>query len=259
MQIGPKVLFLDEEISKTIYATYPSKKPQYMKSEDIIQDWFMICAAWKWKGSSKINSVSLIDDMKRYKNNPFDDYHVVKTLHEVISEADVLVGHNMERFDWLKFMERSICHKLEPIDKPKIVDTMKMAQKAGFSYKSLAYVSKRLKTTEKAKHDGNDMWIDIVRGRAEGRIKECVKYCKGDIKPCEDLYDRLSPYMPSQMLPNANLWRGEGIVCCTHCGSTDYVHKGHRYSNISKRKRYRCNECKRFFCDGKSIKRAVMR
>ena len=257
----PKILILDTEISKTIYATYPSKKPQYMGHQDIIQDWFMICAAWKWRGAKKINSVSLIDDMKRYNKNKFDDYHVVKTIHDVISEADALVGHNMERFDWPKFLERIICHGLPPIDKPKIIDTMKMAARVGFSYKSIAYLSKRLNVSEKQKNSGNEMWMAIVHGKGKEHIEECVEYCEHDIPPAEDLYDRLAPYLPSSMDINQNLFRGDGVVCCTHCGSTEYIHKGHRYSTVHKINRYQCKDenCGRFFTDGKAIKRVVMR
>lgn len=259
VKAGPRILIFDSEIAKTLYATYPSYKPVKLRAEDIIQDWFTICTAWKWVGSKKINCVSIIDDKKRYEKNKFDDYHVIKTFYDVIKEADVIVGHNMERFDWQKFMERVICHRLPPLPAPKIVDSMKMAKKFGFSYKSLAYLTKRLNLREKLKNGGNDMWNAIVQGKGREHVEECVVYCKGDIEPAEDLYNRLAPYVPNSMLPNMNLYRGTGVQCCPCCSSNEFTKDGFLYTPTTKKQRYHCNECGKYFTDAKSLKRVVMR
>jgi hypothetical protein len=256
---APKVLFMDEEISKTIYATYPSNKPQYLKHTDIIQDWFMICAAWRWRGAKKVNSVSLLDDSKRYKKNKFDDYHVVKTLRDVVAETDVLVGHNMANFDWKKLLERVIYHGMEPMPMPKIVDTLAMSRRVGFSYKNLDYLTKRLDISRKKDHSGNDMWMAIVQGQGEEPIKECVRYCKGDVPACEELFEKMLPYIGTSIGVNCNLVRGKGIMCCPKCSSLEYQKRGYIYTNVTQKQRYQCYDCKSWFTDGKTIRKAVMR
>ena len=259
MTPSAKILVMDEEISKTIYGCYPSQKPQYLGHQDIIQDWFMICAAWRWKGAKKINCVSLLDDPKRYKKNPFDDYHVVKTLRDVVAEADAIAGHNMENFDWKKLLERMAFYKLDPLPEIKIIDTLKMARKIGFSYANLDYLTKRLSLSEKAETTGNKMWMNIVQGKGPEAIKECVAYCKRDIPPAEELLDRLLPYLPARYGINENLFRGDGVDCCPSCGSTNFQKAGFKVTAVGKYPRCNCQDCGRWFQSGKVVKRVLMR
>ena len=92
----PRLVVLDIETSKTIYGCYPQKKPQYLSHKDIIQDWFVICAAWKWIGHKPIHTVSLLDDKPRYKASYIDDLYVVQTLHTVLSKSDAVIGHTVD-------------------------------------------------------------------------------------------------------------------------------------------------------------------
>lgn len=219
----------------------------------------MICAAWRWKGAKKINAVSLLDDPKRYKKNPFDDYHVVKTLRDVVSEADAIAGHNMDNFDWKKLLERMAFYKLPPLPEIKIIDTLKMARKIGFSYANLDYLTKRLSLSEKQETRGNAMWMEIVQGKGPASIKECVEYCKKDIPPAEELLDRLLPYLPSRYGINQNLFRGDGVECCPKCGSTHFISQGSRVTATGKYNRYQCQDCGGWFSSGKRTKGVLMR
>jgi DNA polymerase elongation subunit (family B) len=248
----PKILIFDIETSLDIIAAYGLGE-QYHSPDNIIQGWGMICFSWKWLGGSKIYDYSLIDDMKRFKKDHHDDYSVVKRLHEVISDAEIMVGHNMANFDWKKFMSRVIYHGLPPIDRPLIIDTLKEARKiAKFTSNKMSYLAKHLKIENKMHHSG-DMWLRILKGDVSA-VKEAVSYCRGDIRTTEALYLRLRPYMTSH--PNHNLWRGDGIECCPNCNSDNIVKEGTRRIRAGTYQRYKCNDCGAYM-RGKKVSKKI--
>lgn len=257
MNPAPKHLFFDTETSLAIYAAYPSNKPQYLGAHNLLQDWFMICAAWQWGGQKNITSVSLIDDMKRFKKNPFDDYHVVKTLADCVREADCVIGHNMARFDMKKLTARLIYHRLDPLPPVKIIDTLAIAKSiAGFSHNSLAHLGKHFGVRQKKIHNP-DMWLRIIRGDIEA-VKEAIPYCKGDIPPLVDLYNVLLPYAKNNQTLNLNLWRGEGIDCCPKCSGDNLQSAGFRATVSGKYRRFRCMDCGSWSM-GKVVKRVSIK
>jgi len=251
-QPEPKTLVFDIETSLDILAAYGLKE-QYHSPSNIIQDWFVICVAWKWLGCKRVYDFSILDDIKRWVNDHSDDYAVVKRLHEVLSDAEIIVGHNVQNFDWKKFMARVIYHGLPPIDRPLIVDTLKEARKiAKFTSNKMDYLAKHLKIENKL-HHAPDMWLRILRGEAAA-VKEAVKYCRGDIATTEALYLRLRPYMASH--PNRNLWRGDGIECCPKCGGEHLNKHKARFTTTGKYMQYHCQDCGGY-CQGTKRIKAV--
>jgi DNA polymerase elongation subunit (family B) len=110
---SPRIVIWDVENSHSLAAIF-SLYNDYISHENIVQEKFLICAAWKELGETKVHTVSILDDPKRFAKNPHDDYHVIKTLHKVLSEADVIVAHNGDQFD-IKLTEgRMLYHGLYP-------------------------------------------------------------------------------------------------------------------------------------------------
>lgn len=256
MKLAPKTLIFDIETSLCLYAAYPSNKPQYLRDDNLIQDWYMICFGWQWEDHTKIHAYSLLDDKKRFAKYPTDDYAVVKKLHELVSEADAIVGHNMGRFDFKKLKARVIFHGLPPLPDVKVIDTLTQAKKASFTHNKLGFLNKQLGLAQKESHSP-DMWLKILKGDAKA-VEEAVKYCKADITATMELYKKLKPYMPKNALPNVNLWRGDGIECCPSCGSDDINKDAWSYSATVKRQRYECLSCRRRFTSKKAVKTVNM-
>src|SRR6266404_2277521 len=90
MNKAPRVLVYDIETSHNIVAQF-DPKDQYTQHHNILVERFIICAAWRWLGEKTVHTVQI--------DKPFDDYKVVKKLHEVMSEADCVVAHFGDRFD----------------------------------------------------------------------------------------------------------------------------------------------------------------
>ncbi len=194
--------------------------------------------------------------MKRFKRDPFDDYHIVKTIHEVLSEADVIIGHNMQGFDWKKLMARIIYHNLPPLNPPKIIDTLKEARKFKFTSNKLSSLCKHLGIEQKLEHS-KDMWLRILKGD-QSAIREAVKYCRGDIVSTMALYKRLRPYMTTTVV-NQNLWRAKEIECCVACSSEHLKKNGFKVTTAGKFQAYLCMDCGKWMYGTKSIKRVSIK
>lgn len=258
MKFSPSVFFFDTEIAKSLYAKFPPRKPEYDSYHNVIRDWWIICWKGQWEDSKKIIGASVTDNEKRWKKDPMDDYHPVKELYEQVKDADVLVGHNMDKFDWMKFMARVTYHKMLPLAKPKIIDTWQMAKSIGqYTSNSLGYLTEHHGLATKASNRGNDMWNDVVRHiinrddkAARAVIKEVMDYCGPDVTACKELYHFLLPYAPQRFRLNANLYRGEGVECCPVCEHEELMQRGYALTVTGKYPRYQCKKCGSW-CQGK--------
>ena len=234
----PKILLWDVENTHNIVATFGMWNVN-ITHKQILQEWFMLCAAWKWLGEKKISSVSLLDDIPRFKKDFTDDYFVIKTLHGVLSEADAIVAHNGDKFDLRKFNARAVKHGLKPIPKMVTIDTLKIAkQHFNFNHNKLDYLGHYLGVGQKIDTD-IELWLDCLKGDVNA-IKKMVVYNKGDITLLENVFRILAPYAEAKL--NFNHFFGEGHVCPT-CGSEDLQRRGFRLTRVSKFQRFQCNSC----------------
>jgi len=250
--IAPRILVCDIEISFDIIATYGLRE-QYHSPENIIQDWFMICFAWQWLDGDKVHAYSLLNDPKRFRADRTDDYAVVKRLHKLMSEADIVIGHNFDRFDWKKFYGKVMVYGLPPISKPLIVDTYKEAKKlAVFTSNKLDYLTKHFDVENLKQKHASDMWLKILLYGDRKAIREAVGYCKGDISATKDLYLRMRPYMEAH--PNLNLWRADGIECCTACNGTHLNKHKNKITRTGRYMQYQCQDCGKIMAGVKRVK-----
>jgi len=117
-----KIILWDVETAPLIVTSWGLFKP-FLSHENIIEDSSLICAAWKTYGEKEIESVAI------NAANPRNDLKVVKTLRAALASADVLVGHNGDKFDLKVFNARLACHGLDPLPPIKTIDTLKVARK----------------------------------------------------------------------------------------------------------------------------------
>jgi hypothetical protein len=247
-----RVLLYDLETSPIIAAVW-GLYDQNIQYDSILQEWFIICASWKWLDEKQIKTASILDNPKLWVEDHTNDYPVVKALYDAISQADVIVAHNNNGFDWKKFMARVVYHKLPPIPSPLMVDTLKEARRFKFTSNKLDDLSTHLGLDRKIELK-KGLWLKASQGDAKS-IKELARYNKGDIPPLEDLYLRLRPYMTSH--PNWNLHSNK--PCCPKCGGTNYQSRGVQRYGVSMFQRYRCNDCGTWFREKHSLKRARFR
>lgn len=236
----PRVVLYDIETSHNLVAKF-SLREEYVPHTNIIQERFVICGAWKVLGEKRVHAVSLLDDKARYRKNPHDDYHVVETLCEVLSGADVIVAHNGDKFDWKWLAGRALVQGLPPMPPVPSIDTLKAARRA-FCLNSnrLDYLGKLLGFGGKTSTPPG-LWIDVLKGDQKA-IHTMVDYNKRDVELLEQVFRKLQPFIPDHF--NRQL---VGAIGCPRCGSNKMQARGEQRSLTQVYQRFQCRDCGGWF------------
>ncbi len=211
---------------------------RYHKHHDIVRDWTIFSFAWKWLGeASKCVSVSSKD--------VFNDEAVVRQAYDILSQADIWVGHNVDRFDVKKLNARFAIYGLPKLPKKQTVDTLKLARKDyAFTSNSLSYLCQYLNVG--VYKDSPPDWIKIKQGCPEA-LANMRHYNRVDCDATEALYLFLNPRQDTP--PNLNLYdrkkdiAGKLMPCCKACGSPEITESGQRYYQKRVVPQYRCTKC----------------
>lgn len=229
----PKILFFDIETSQIIMGAF-DLKPRWGNHQDIIEDYFMICAAWKWEGDSKIYDACVP------ANNITNDKRVVKKLAEAISKSDIVVGHNIDKFDVKKFNTRLIYHKLDPISMPQTVDTLKVAKKEfSFTSNKLDYITNFLGVGGKTDNT-RGLWR-LITLRDSSALKEMLRYNRNDVRIQQRAYNRMKGFITNH--PNMNVILESTTLVCKNCGSKKLIKHGVKLTKTGKYQKYQCSDC----------------
>jgi uncharacterized protein YprB with RNaseH-like and TPR domain len=240
----PKVIIFDVETAPMVTATF-SLYPENIGHNNIIEDWFMICAAWKELGKKKVESIAI---KKKGK-----DKDVVSVLRDALADADILIAHNGAKFDIKKLNTRLIYHRLKPMPKIPMVDTLKEVRKiSAHSSNRLDYLGQALGVGKK-QETTYGLWLRAMKGDREA-IAEMVKYNIQDVILNEKVYNILRPYMDSH--PHMGVLSGGDRLSCPKCGSVEVSLNGSRVSVQGiVQQRYQCRECFGFFAMPKGVKK----
>lgn len=238
-----KILIYDLEVSTTKLEieTYDLKQyTQYLNHKDIVRDYIIHGVAYKWLGDehyTKCLSVS--------PRAPLNDEIVVRNFHDIVSQADVIIGHNMDQFDIKKLNTRFLKYGLPCIPKVQTVDTLKVARKHfKLTSNSLAYIAKFLELD--IEKDASPDWAAIRAGDADA-LEYMRRYNKRDVDVTEKVYLRLREWMDNH--PNLNIIApvkdiaGGIVTCCDTCQSPNIIKHGYQYGRNTVKQRYACKDC----------------
>lgn len=232
-----KILLWDIETSPLVMRVWNLWDPP-AKYENIIEETTLLSVAWKWLGSKEVDCLAI------KPTRPRDDKALVKATHRILSQADVLVGHNGDRFDLRRFNTRAIKHGLPPLPPIPTIDTLKVAKRYfGFNSNRLDYLGEFLGVGKKLKTEPQ-LWTRVLEGDREA-ILLMERYNKQDVTLLEKVYLALRPFIRNH--PNANLHGGNGTRC-PNCESESLVKQGFKYQRTTKRQQYRCRECGAWSC-----------
>jgi len=239
----PRILIYDLETSYNVVAAFQLKQDGYIPHTNILRERYIISVSWCWLGEKAVHAVSVLDDPKRFAKNPADDRFVVEKLHELFSEADVLVAHNGSQFDDKYVATRCLYHNLPPLPPVNSIDTCKVArQKFLFNSNSLDYLARYLKIGKKKETPGG-LWLKALAGDKDA-IRVMVDYNKHDTLLLRKVFLRLRPYIPNCM--NRELF---GHVGCPDCGSKKIQSRGTYYAETRTYRKWQCQakNCMRWF------------
>lgn len=238
-----KRLFLDIETSYSVVATF-SLWPKAISHDCILEDWYIICASWKWEGKKEIHNA------KTYTNN---DKKICKALSKAIIEADELVYHNGRKFDYKKINTRILVNGLPPIPKPRETDTLVQARKHfSFTSNRLDYIAKLLVDDAKIANKPG-LWMEALK-KNKGAIDSMAKYCDHDVVILEKVFDKIRPHIELGFNQNINEILGDK---CTSCGGDDLQSRGWYYTLTCKYRRYQCKTCGKWCRSGNREKYTI--
>jgi hypothetical protein len=207
---------------------------------------YILCYSAKWLN----DDVVLYDDGRGGKKDTdaprkMHEKLLLETLIPLLDEADMVVGHNLTKFDMSKIRGRCLVHRL-PIPSPyKEIDTCAAARREfGFESNSLEFLSEVLQIKHrKSDHSlfpGYKLWAECLAGNPDA-WKSMQDYNVVDIRTTEDLYLVMRPYMRQH--PNVNVMDEDIAVSCTKCGSHKIIKDGYAYTNAGKYQAYSCKSC----------------
>lgn len=250
-----KVIYLDAENSRMVvefptYSLYGNDRiePKYIK-----HDWHFTCVSWaelnlQHQKVGKIECVSLLDDMKRFNKDHRDDYVIVKKLHEVLKDCDILIGHNLQSFDFPKLNYKFAKYGLSALDNPVIVDTLRAARKYFRSTSnSLYFLAKEFNVALK-----DDLPKGVMHKADEGDVKSLkrlISYNKQDIRAGSELYFKMLPFIKNH--PDIRKIMGmvekpselNDLKVCATCGSSNVRKNGTRVTKTGRFQAYHCGDC----------------
>ena len=232
-----KVLLVDLETAPLLGYTWGVWETNVLA---VKKDWYILSFVAKWQGSNKIISSSL-PDFKGFKKDKEDDSGVVGELWKLFNEADVIVAHNGNDFDFKKANARFIVHGLIPPTPYQTVDTKLVAKKYfKFDSNSLDELGRYLGLGRKESTGGFKTWFECMAGDMTA-WKRMMKYNKQDVLLLEKIYDKLKPWMTNH--PNLGLIKDKP-QCCPICGQAGRLQaRGFAITRVSRKRRYQCNSC----------------
>jgi hypothetical protein len=222
---------------------------QNVAPTQMIRDWFMLSWSAKWLNDSEIMSdVVTPREAKKHK-----DKRIMKSLHRLIDEADIIIAHYGNGFDIPKMNTRFIINGLNPPSPYQSIDTKQVAAKGfGFTYNKLDYLATMFGIPNKLHTDFN-LWVKCLKGDAES-LKYMEEYNKQDILVLEEVYYKLRPWIKSH--PNLGLYTDERV--CSNCGSSHLTKKGVYRTSVNNYDSYVC-ECGAFTRRGKNKNMSLAR
>jgi DNA polymerase elongation subunit (family B) len=235
---GPKILTLDIETAP-IMASVWRLFDQNVGLNMIEQDWYVLSWAAKWMHKTE---VIYEDKFDTWDNET--DFHLLKGIHALLDEADIIITQNGKKFDAKKLNARFILNGMKPPSSYRHIDTLQEAKKHfGFTSNKLEYMTDKLcKIYKKLKHGkfpGFELWKECLRGNPEA-WQEMKDYNIHDVLSLEELYTIMLPWMKTHI--NMNLYYDDHELRCK-CGHKEFEHNGYAYTNLSKFDRFQCTSC----------------
>lgn len=233
-----KILVMDIETSPFTAYSYNRWQVNISDAMRKDDDIMILSFAYKWLGEETIHYE---------ENRNHCDKEILRKLSEVLNEADIVIGHNMAKFDTPMVNTRLVMNGLPACRPYRIIDTLKIAKKHyRFERNTLDWVARSLGCSRKLEHKafpGMSIWIEMLHGNDEA-WSENRDYNIMDVVVTEEIYEKMKSFTK----PHASVVVGSGSTSkrCVTCGSTHLTEAGFYYTNVSKFQQYRCNDCGSF-------------
>lgn len=234
-----KILHLDIETAPNLVYAWGLFN-QNILPINVVKPSHILCWAAKWHGEKKVHFASIHKD---------GDRSMMEKMHKLLSEADMVVHYNGDRFDIPKINQEFQRLGMKPPSPYKSVDLYKVVRKT-FSLPSnkLEYVVKYFNIGEKVKNSGMELWISCMNG-CKKSWELMREYNMGDVDLLEKTYLKVLPWIKSH--PN-HAMHGGPSKCCPNCGSLKIQKRGIQVAEGHQYQRLQCQDCGKWMRERKN-------
>lgn len=186
-----------------------------------------------------------LPDFKGYKPGwwNLDSTKLMESLWDEIAWCDLMVGHNLKKFDRRRMNRDAMVHNIFPPRPYRCFDTLTSVRSvADFNSNRLGDVCEELGIGSKMKHPGLEMWEACVAGnRAAWKMMKL--YNAHDVDPLlEGLYLRLRPW--DEKHPSNT--DEDRLFACPRCRSPRVAVTKRRLTATGPKVQYVCSDCGKY-------------
>jgi DNA polymerase III alpha subunit (gram-positive type) len=183
---SPEILYLDIETSLSEMYNFGLKVPgEYVQPSRIVHEFYIICWAASWLGSDRIISqcVTHEDALE------WTDKNILERLWKLIDRADIISGHNIDRFDFPRINTRFVLNGFDKLES-KTIDTLKIARRMKFESNTLSFLCHAFGIGCKDKMEEAD-WLKIANDGDPASLRKMNRYCRKDVINGKALLERM--------------------------------------------------------------------
>lgn len=233
---APRILLIDFETFPNVAYVWGAYEQNAIEMKE---DWYILSAAWRWFGTGPVFAKGLCD-YRGYKGGSSTERALLKDIHALMDEADIIVAHNGIDFDVKVANARFIAHGFAPPSPYKVVDTKRaIKQVARFSSNKLDWLCRQLGLGRKVEHEGFPLWKGCAAGDSAA-WRKMLRYNRHDVRLLEELYRTIAPWIRQ---PNAALVEGDERCVNPACRSTELEKRGIYHAVTRSYQRYVCRKC----------------
>lgn len=238
-----KILLFDIETAPMIAATF-KKWDTSIGDDFILRDWNIISWSAKWLFEKEVFSMRVTAKEQEQAN----DERIVRGLWKVLDEANIVIAHNLKKFDKKIAQTRFLKYDLKFPSHYQEIDTLQELRKHfKITSNKLDYVAKKFLGIGSKKPTDSSLWMDCIGNPYHGikpsekAIKDMSLYCDQDVRVLEDVYLAIRGYITKH--PNLALWSGTDNMVCKSCYHDEFHPIGHYTTLVNTYFGYRCKKC----------------
>jgi hypothetical protein len=214
---------------------------QVVTLDQVETDWSILSFCWKWTDEKEL---IYEDTGGRGAGKVRDDRRLMKPLRDLLDEADIVIAQNGKKFDIKKVNSRLIMQGFKPYSPIKIIDTLQSARNHfGFTSNKLQYLSEKLATTQKYRHNefpGLELWKACLADNPKAWAV-MRKYNPLDVIATAEVYETMRPWISNH--PNLGAYVEDKEPRCPKCESKKLQARGYSTTQQGKYQKYQCMDC----------------
>lgn len=212
---------------------------QNINAKDIVKDFCVVTWAAKWLFEDEVMSMKMTPKEALERN----DKRLMEGIHKLIDEANVVIAHNLDKYDNKVFQARLFANGIFRPSPYSSIDTLKVSRQM-FGNKlgsnRLDFIAQHVLGIEGKQETPKGLWDKCCEGDKDS-IRIMDEYCVQDVRVLEDVYLAMRPYIKNH--PNIGLYVGSSVHVCPNCGSNHLVWKGSYRTAMNEYDSFQCNDC----------------